>query len=208
MADPKVVLPDALKRLEFCVHNIEEALFWMAQQVVGHPKAQDFEPTGHGGSDPTGVAGTLQGGDRAAATGKELHRRMRRLYDEVCWMERTVAANLGAERPKFDPTDPNEYCRMHLLLDEYLYRYRGDRCRSCYERVLTLRDNGLPDDITLDDLRHHQRVGQWPRKAVDPKAPSTAQPLPGEDPRTKREQRRVAGLDNLVDGLATIQEAQ
>jgi len=192
------------KRLRYCVDNCDEAMTWLQLQRVGYPRAQDFEPTGHARSDPTGTAGTLKGGDRAAATLEEFRRRMNRAFEAICWMEATIAKNLHAERPKFDPTDPAEYCRMHLQLDEYLYRYRGDRCRSCYDRVLALRDNGLPDDITVEDLRYHRGHLRWPARAVDPKAPNMKQPLP---PPQEAKERRIAGLDNLLDGLTDIKEA-
>lgn len=198
MADPQAVFSDVRKRWDFCGENWDEANQWIALRVHGHPRAQDFEPTGHGGSDPTGQAGLLPK-DQAAQLGKELRRRLKRIFDDVCFIEARIAENLHAERPKFDPEDPDEYCRNHLQLDEYVYRHRGDKCRPCYERTLWLRDNRFADDITIDDLRYHRSHGRWPRKTVDLSQPAPMrQPLPKE--------RRIAGLENLQDGLATLTE--
>ena len=194
MADPQQVFIDVAKRWAWSGDNWGEANQWIALRVAGHPRAQDFEPTGHGGSDPTAQNGILK--DDAAQIGRELRRRMKRVFDDVCWIEARIAENLHAERPKFDPTDPDEYCRKHLELDEYVYRYRGDKCRPCYERTLWLRDNAFPDDIALDDLRYHRSHGRWPRKTASPQPAPMRQPLPKE--------RRIAGLENLQDGLATL----
>ena len=213
MADPQAVFDDVRKRWKFCEEHWDEANQWIALRVQGHPRAQDFEPTGHGGSDPTAMAATMTDrngnliGDDAATVGKELRRRLRRVFEDVCYIESRIAENIHAERPKFDPTDPNEYCRNHLQLDEYVYRHRGDKCRSCYDRTLWLRDNRFPDDIGLDDLRYHRSHGRWPRKTADVSQPAPMrQPLPPpkQPPAPKPASTHVARLERLQLGTEAL----
>lgn len=200
MTDPKAVFPDVRRRWDFCEKNWGEANQWIALRVNGHPRAQDFEPTAHTGSDPTALAGTRD--DNAATIGKELRRRMKRIFEDVCYIEARIAENLHAERPKFDPEDPEEYCRLHLQIDEYAYRHRGDKCRPCYERTLWLRDNRFSDDITVDDLKYHRSHGRWPRKTAGTQPAPMRQPLP----KTNSQGRAyIATTEALVAGAETLE---
>lgn len=203
MTDPQAVFPDVAKRWEFVADNWGEANQWIALRVHGHPRAQDFEPTGHGGSDPTGQSGLL--GDQAAQLGKELRRRLKRVFEDVCYLEARVAENLHAERPKFNPEDPDEYCRNHLQLDEYVYRYRGDKCRPCYERTLWLRDNRFGDEISSDDLRYHRSHGRWPRKTGTSQPAPMRQPLPDKP---NVDVVRIAGTERLALQVTAMDAAQ
>lgn len=198
MTDPRQPYLDIAGFAASAEANVTQARQMLDLRRNGWPRAQDFEPSGKGGSDPTGVNGTLR--DDAANTIAELDRRTKRVWHDMLWIDTTLRANLKAVRPDFDASDPNEYCRVHLTeLDEYVYRDVGDLCRSCYERMLVLRKSNRPEVITADDLRHHARKGRWPMKAVDPKQPSTRHNQQGR--------QYVATADALIAGLEQIEEA-
>ncbi len=174
--------------------NHTDTLRMLALQLNGHPRAQDFEPTGHGGSDPTAISGTVN--DSAAQDGKRYTRAIERAWNALREADDIRRHQTAAEIPKTDPHDLRlHYCTLHWRLEivnATTERYRLDLCRSCYERKLT-----VGDYPTLDDVRYHHSHGRWPRKLVDPK---THVP--------NMSTRRIAGLDNLIEGATTIQEAQ
>jgi hypothetical protein len=163
----------------------ELALFWMAEMRNGHPKAQDFEPTGHGGSDPTSQNGTRD--DYAHRDGKLYVQAIERAWKA---MDAAVAISRRYQngvKPERQPDDVQDvWCALHLQLDAHEPRYRNELCRPCAERKYATGD--FP---TLDDVRYHASHGRWPRNRVDPKNVHVARlerlqlgtnalPVPGE----------------------------
>jgi hypothetical protein len=141
----------------------ETTLFWLAEMLQGHPRAQDFEPTGHGGSDPTAVNGTRT--DSAALDGKEYVKAIERAWkalDTAAAISRRYQQGIKPERKQDDVQDV--WCALHLLHDAYEPRYRNELCRPCAERKYQTGD--FP---SKDDVAHHIRKGRWPTTRVDPK---------------------------------------
>jgi len=168
--------------------NYTEAMRNLALEMNGHPKAQDFEPTGHGGSDPTSVAGTVP--DTAALEGKRVNRVIEAMWRAGREGDEIVRRHLNGVRPEALPLDDrSNWCVLHLELDAHEPRYRNDLCRPCSERKYQ-----TGDYPSLDDIRYHTVHARWPRKAEDPKAPPKPKP------------RHIAGLENLQDGLATLKD--
>lgn len=144
----------------------DEVMMWMASGLNGHPRAQDFEPTGHGGSDPTAVNG--QRPDRAAADGKAYVSAAKRYWaagrelDDISRRWRT------AIRPSPGPVD-EEFCFMHYKYEKTALVYRIRLCRPCYDRRGDLAKQGL--ELTDEEVRYHATWGKWPKgQRVDPKA--------------------------------------
>jgi hypothetical protein len=166
----------------------ELALFWMAEMRNGHPKAQDFEPTGHGGSDPTSQNGTRD--DYAHRDGKLYVQAIER-----AWKAMDAAAAISRRYQNGIPlaTGPieDEFCVMHYKHEKTFLRYRGTLCRRCYERRGELAKQGL--ELTDADVEYDAKWGKWPRgQLIDPKSVhvarlerlalgTTALPVPGKE---------------------------
>lgn len=165
MADPKRLLTEILGWAESALAYHDEVMANLALERAGHPKAQDFEPTGHGGSDPTALNGTTP--DWAVQEGKryvaQLERAQRAMSEAVSisWRHR------NGQRPERRDDDVEDvWCVLHRQLDAYEPRYRNELCRPCAERKYQTGD--FP---TLDDVRYHTKNGRWPRQRIDPKQP-------------------------------------
>ena len=186
MADPKRLYVEILGWATGGEAFHDEVMRNLALQRPGHPKAQDFEPTGHGGSDPTALNGTndtdwaVKEGKRYVASLERAHRAMSDVM-AISWRHRN---GVRPERKESDVEDV--WCVLHLQLDAHEPRYRNELCRPCAERKYQTGD--FP---TLDDVRYHTAHGRWPRQRVDPKQPPT---------------RRIAGLANLQEGAATLDD--
>lgn len=145
--------------------NYPTAIRNMALELNGHPRAQDFEPTGHGGSDPTSQSGILP--DSAALDGKRVTKLTQQLWTLSRELDDTLRRHLNGVRPHKEESginDRTEWCVLHLELDFYEPRYRNDLCRPCSERKYQ-----TGDYPTLQDVQYHAQHARWPRKPVDPK---------------------------------------
>lgn len=170
--------------------NHETAMFWLAQRLNGHPRAQDFEPTGHGGSDPTLLYGTSE--DHAADDGKQyvslIGRAWRNIHDaqtqagkqyvlliQRCWRNLDNAhaismRNQPAKRKK-PQTDEDIWCELHLQAGAREPIHRGRLCQPCYRRRKYLAERGL--ELTAEMVAYHARhQGKWPSLRVDPRIAS------------------------------------
>lgn len=137
----------------------------MAELLNGHPRAQDFEPTGHGGSDPTAVNGVRA--DSAAFDGKRARRLAERIWRDADELNSLLRKYQTASKPARKDDDVEDvWCVLHRQLDAYEPRYRNELCRPCAERKYQTGD--FP---TLDDVRYHTKNGRWPRQRIDPKQP-------------------------------------
>lgn len=180
-----------------------ETLRMLALQLDGHPKAQDFEPSGHGGGEARSpLRFDKQGWPQAdsQAEGKKYTKAIQRAWEALREADDIRRRQLKAERSQepLDPSDPNEWCVLHLEIGDYAPRYRMDLCRPCAERKYQTGD--YPSKA---DIRHHTMHGRWPRKAEDPDSPTfrtAGQPRESVG-------RRIAGLENLVEGVERIEEA-
>lgn len=163
MPDPKRLFVEIIGWASSSEAHHDEVMRNLALERIGHPKAQDFEPTGHGGSDPTAVAGTdkdwaIQEGKRYIAALERAQRAMREVAD-ISWRHR------NGVRPERQPEDADDvWCALHREIDAYEPRYRNELCRPCSERKYQTGD--FP---SLDDVRHHLKTGRWPRQRIDPK---------------------------------------
>lgn len=188
MADPMRLLKDIQGWAAALEAHHDEVMRNLALLRAGHPKAQDFEPTGHGGSDPTSLHGISP--DEAVKQGKAYIAGIERAHTELGKSMKVSWGNRNGVRPERKPDDVQDvWCVLHLELDCHEPRYRNDLCRPCSERKYLTGD--FP---TLDDVRYHSTHGRWPRQRIDPTAPP------------KPVTRRIAGLENLQDGLATLTE--
>lgn len=170
----------------------DDAIFWMTQLLPGHPRAQDFEPSGHGGSDPTATNGLLPDSARDDARAYRGH--IKRAWKELAKALDVSKRYRTAVRPERQANDVADiWCVLHLQADATYPRYRGELCRPCVERRTFLNKHGL-GELTLEQVRHHANPsnnGRWPKQRIDPKQP-------------KREY--IAGLANLQAGAATLTE--
>lgn len=197
------VLPDDAARLLRQIQGFaatleaddENTRFWMAELKPGHPRAQDFEPTGHGGSDPTALNGLEP--DRARDDEKAYRAHIRKAWKELVRALDVSKRYRTAIRPERQPSDVHDiWCVLHLQAGENYPRHRGELCRPCVERRTYLNKHGL-GELTIEQVRHHANPankGRWPTRRIDPTA------LP-----SKREY--IAGLDNLMAGAATLQKS-
>lgn len=181
MADPMRLLAEIQGWAVAVEAHHDEVMRNLALERAGHPRAQDFEPTGHGGSDPTSVNGTRP--DTAVAEGKryigaiERAQKAMREADDISYRHR------NGIRPERQPDDAQDvWCVLHLELDAHEPRYRNELCRPCAERKYATGD--FP---SLADVRWHIVHGRWPRQRVDPTKP-----------------QRIAGADRLVLGAEAI----
>lgn len=150
-----------------CETHHDDVLEMMALLRAGHPRAQDFDPTGHGGSDPTSANGIRP--DNAVRDGKAYVKAIERAWTAMREVDGLSHHYRDAVRPVRQPDDPQDvWCVLHLQLDAHEPRYRNDLCRPCAERKYQTGD--FP---TLDDVRYHTVHARWPRTRVDPKAPPT-----------------------------------
>lgn len=208
LADPKRLSAHGVQRTlrlildcdtfvqELVLHN-DTALHWMDELRAGHPRAQDFEPTGHGGSDPTAISGTSP--DTATADKKAYEADAERAWKALSNMvgiSRTYRTATVPKPKKSGGAPLEEFCTMHLKFEVYNERERGELCKACVERRTWLNREGL-GELTIEQVAHHAdpiNMGRWPRMSRDPKA------LPAPKP------RHIAGLANLREGLATLTE--
>ena len=179
----------------------EEAEELMHLEQKGHPKAQDFEPTGHGGSDPTAQNGTMP--DTAARDLRAYHDHIERAWVEMCAADDISRRYRRAVRPKRMPADANEVlanvCRMHARFDEYRDIEAAGLCKACYRRQLWQRENGF-GDLTVEQVGYYcdpTNMGRWPKMHAHQAKPRV----------DVMRVRRIAGLENLQDGLATLTES-
>lgn len=178
----------------------DEAMRNMALQLNGHPRAQDFEPTGHGGSDPTALNGTMS--DRAALDGKAYTAAAKRYWTAGRELDAIARRYRNGVRPERQPDDPQDvWCALHLELDAHEPRYRNELCRPCAERKYQTGD--FP---TLDDIRYHMRHGRWPRKLIDPKTRVEYIPITTDADAADAliRGRHLAGLEALREGAALL----
>ena len=157
----------------------------------GHPRAQDFEPTGHGGSDPTAMNGTLP--DNAVLEGKRYDKAIRRAWEALREAEDIAHRYRHAIKPERKQDDLDDvWCVIHWQLGYPEPRAHLDLCSACYR----YKANHNGEYPTKEDVEyyitHYQR---WPAQRIDPK-----------NPVAPMKTRRIAGLENLQDGLATLQE--
>lgn len=149
--------------------NHEMCVYWMHEMLAGHPKAQDFEPTGHGGSDPTALSGTRD--DRASRDSKDYARNIERARQALVDALGIASRYQNGERPA--PGDIDDvWCVMHLKHEVHNPRYRGELCRPCYERNKYQLENGM-GDLMDEQVKHHANPtnnGRWPRQRIDPKS--------------------------------------
>lgn len=151
--------------------RLEDTLEMIALHRNGHPRAQDFEPTGHGGSDPTSVNGSRP--DKAVKDGRDLRASITRAHKEMVKALDFCDEYRKAIRPERSPEPTSDdWCQLHLQADVYNPRYRGVLCRPCVERTTYMNQNGL-GELTLEQVRYHAdpaNMGRWPRNRIDPKA--------------------------------------
>ncbi len=184
-----------------------ETLRMLALQLDGHPKAQDFEPSGHGGGEARSpLRFDKQGWPQpdSQAEGKKYTKAIQRAWEALREADDIRRRNMKAERQKATEAGVDDiWCHMHRKFEVYNPIETGGLCRPCYERRGVLAKMGL--ELTHAEVQHHsdwRNHGRWPKHLVDsskPGSPMVQQSLPG--------QRRIAGLENLVDGTANIQEA-
>jgi hypothetical protein len=186
MADPQRLLKEIIGWASSVEASHDEVMRNLALERAGHPRAQDFEPSGQGGSDPTSVNGILP--DRAVQEGKRYIAAIERAQKAIREADDISHRHRNGIRPVRQPEDPQDvWCVLHLELDAHEPRYRNELCRSCAERKYQTGD--FP---TLDDVRHHIKSGRWPRNRIDPKLPP--------------KRVYIAGLENLQAGAATLTE--
>lgn len=178
-----------------------DTLRMLALQLQGHPRAQDFEPTGHGGSDPTSVNGILP--DNAALDGKRYTKAIERAWKALREADDIRRRQIPVDPPKLDPNDVRlEYCVLHWELEKVdgtTVRYRSDLCESCYRRKC---DTG--DYPTLADVAYKERTYRWPKRLIDPKnppPPTRTKPLTAEEAaEVLRRNGHIANMDALKLG--------
>ena len=185
----------------------DEAMRNMALQLNGHPRAQDFEPTGHGGSDPTAMAGTMA--DRAAMDGKAYTAAAKRYWSAGRELDAIARRYRNGVRPERQPEDPQDvWCVLHFKFDAHEPRYRGQLCRPCYEQQGRLREREQRE-LSDDDVRFHARYDKWPRKATDPKQRPRVDYLQvvtdADAANALTRGQHLAGLDALREGAQTLE---
>lgn len=165
MADPKRLLAESQGKLASSEALWDNAVYWMAELLNGHPRAQDFEPTGHGGSDPTSQNGTRP--DSAAADGKRTRRLAERIWRDTDELLLTLRRYQPAIRPERKPEDLEElWCVIHLQLGYPEPRAHLDLCSPCYK----YKSNHNGQYPTVEDVHYYiTHYGQWPKRRVDPK---------------------------------------
>lgn len=145
--------------------HLDDVLAMLALQLRGHPKAQDFEPTGHGGSDPTAVNGAMH--DRAAKDGRALRAAIERYWTSACEFDDIRKLYLPAKRPaKPDGPDRHDWCVLHLEAGYMEPRAHLDLCEPCYRYKSTHGRYPTSDEVTY----YATHYGRWPTQRIDPKA--------------------------------------
>ena len=176
-----------------------DTLQMLADMRRGHPKAQDFEPTGHGGSDPTALNGAKTDrfgnlvGDPAVLDGKRYTAAIKRAHDALREAEDIRYRYRRAVKPERKADDLDDvWCVIHWQLGYPEPHAHLDLCSSCYK----FKANHNGEYPTKEDVEYYiTHYGRWPAQRIDPK-----------NPVAPMKTRRIAGLENLQDGLATLQE--
>lgn len=144
--------------------RLEDTLEMIALHRNGHPRAQDFEPTGHGGSDPTSVNGSRP--DKAVKDGRDLRASITRAHKEMVKALDFCDEYRKAIRPERSPEPVLEdWCVLHLQAGSMEPRAHLDLCDPCYRYQVT---HGHPP--TKADVEHYiTYMGRWPRQRWDTK---------------------------------------
>lgn len=146
--------------------NHEDTMEMLALQLRGHPRAQDFEPTGHGGSDPTSVNGTMA--DRAAHDGKRYIAAIQRAWKSLREADDIAHDYCAAVPPIRKQGDIQDvWCVLHLEREAMEPRAHLDLCDPCYRFKATRGRYPTPQEVDYQ-ITHY---GRWPTQRVDPTKP-------------------------------------
>lgn len=168
MGDP---MPRLLRQIIGFATSLEahhdEVMENLAEMRPGHPRAQDFEPTGHGGSDPTAQNGIRPNG--VVRDGRDYRQGIVNALDEIAAAMHISERYRDAQRPKRMPNDANEVmanvCRMHARFEEWKDIEADGLCKACYRRQLWQREHGI-GDLTHDQVAYYvdpANKGRWPK---------------------------------------------
>jgi hypothetical protein len=191
MPDPKRLLLECKNKAMKLEHVHDTTSFWMAEMKTGHPRAQDFEPTGHGGSDPTGQNGIRP--DRATHDEKTYNAAIMRAWKALDEALLIAGAYQNGVKPVRKDGDVGDiWCPLHAQFDVWEPIHKLGMCRPCYERRLKLREMGL--ELTVEEVRFHahSRNGRWRVHRQDPTQPPS----------------RLAALARLQLGTETLSAEQ
>ena len=181
-----------------------------ADMRPGHPRAQDFEPTGHGGSDPT-----AQNAIRPNTVVRDMHNYRQGILNALDEVARSMGISeryRDAQRPKRMPADANEVlanvCRMHARFDEYRDIEAAGLCKACYRRQLWQRENGF-GDLTVEQVGYYcdpTNMGRWPKMHAHQAKPRTEHIVvetAADAARALTAGQHLASVDNLALRLDT-----
>lgn len=159
-----------------------------ALELNGHPKAQDFEPKGGGGtSDPTGANGIRP--DRAASAGRRMRYHLEQIWIHAEALMIDVDKLRNAKRPEYLSTVDDENCVLHREAGHFSIKaaHSNQVCTPCYNFN---RSRGrFPTSEEIDHFETY--AGRWPKERVDPKNPYS--------------KRYVATKQALIDGVNRIE---
>lgn len=192
MSDP---IPHLLRQIQGWAAALEanwdETVGWLNDLRPGHPRAQDFEPTGHGGSDPTASNGIRP--DVAALDRKDIENGIRAAWRGIDAAHSRAKRYQNAERPKAKEADLSDlWCVIHWQLGYPEPRAHLDLCDPCYRYKVN--HNG--EYPTKGDVEYYiAHYGKWPSKRIDPTKPQV-------------DVVRIAGASRLALGTESMTAEQ